>query len=55
MSEDFKKAREALRVGWAEVRTLRPEGTRSNSTEVFLVAVGKKSGPSDSPTDLVGQ
>lgn len=54
MSEDFKKAREALRVGWTEVRTIRPEGTRSNSTEVFLVAVGKKAGPTESPTNSVG-
>jgi 23S rRNA (uridine2552-2'-O)-methyltransferase len=55
MSEDFKKAREALRLGWGEVRTLRPEGTRSNSTEVFLVALGKRAGPAYSPTDSVGE
>ncbi len=45
MSEDFKKARETLRQGWTDFRTIRPDGTRTNSSEVFLVATGKKSGP----------
>jgi len=45
MSEDFTKAREALRKGYGEVRVLRPEGTRSNSVEVFLVGLGKKAPP----------
>jgi len=47
MSESYRDARDALRAGWTEVRTLRPEGTRPNSTEVFLVALGKKVGPTD--------
>jgi 23S rRNA (uridine2552-2'-O)-methyltransferase len=45
MSDDFQRARDALRAAYREVRTLRPEGTRANSVEVFLVALGKKSGP----------
>lgn len=45
MSDDFKRARDALRAAFDDVRTLRPEGTRTNSTEVFLVALGKKEGP----------
>lgn len=46
MSDDYIRARDALRAGWTEVRTIRPEGTRTNSTEVFLVGLGKKEGPS---------
>jgi 23S rRNA (uridine2552-2'-O)-methyltransferase len=42
MSEDFGKAREALRALYDEVRTIRPEGTRSSSVEVFLVGLAKK-------------
>lgn len=42
MSDDFTAAREALRALFAEVRTLRPEGTRSSSVEVFLVGLQRK-------------
>ena len=42
MGEDFTPAREALRALFAEVRVLRPEGTRSSSVEVFLVGLGRK-------------
>jgi 23S rRNA (uridine2552-2'-O)-methyltransferase len=42
MSEDFTKARDALRKHFAEVRTIRPEGTRSVSGEVFLIGLKKK-------------
>jgi 23S rRNA (uridine2552-2'-O)-methyltransferase len=45
MSSYFEEARDALRAGWREVKTIRPEGTRSNPTEVFLIALGKKAGP----------
>jgi 23S rRNA (uridine2552-2'-O)-methyltransferase len=45
MSDDYPRARDALRAAYDEVRTIRPEGTRANSTEVFLVALGKKAGP----------
>jgi 23S rRNA (uridine2552-2'-O)-methyltransferase len=44
MSEDFTAAREALRAQFAEVKVIRPEGTRKESFEVFLVGLGKKAG-----------
>jgi len=40
MSDDFVKARDALKSGFETVRTIRPEGTRSSSTEVFLLGLG---------------
>ncbi|UQA54968.1 SAM-dependent methyltransferase [Polyangium aurulentum] len=40
MSEDFVKARDKLRKLYDEVRNIRPEGTRSQSSEVFLVGLG---------------
>lgn len=42
MSEDFTKARDALRAVYAEVKTLRPETVRKNSFEVFLVGKAKR-------------
>lgn len=48
MSDDFVAARDALRALFAEVRTLRPEGTRSSSGEVFLVGLRRKP-PASSP------
>jgi 23S rRNA (uridine2552-2'-O)-methyltransferase len=42
MSEDFIKAREALRALFAEVRTIKPEGTRASSVEVFLIGQARK-------------
>jgi 23S rRNA (uridine2552-2'-O)-methyltransferase len=42
MSNDFVPAREALRKLCEEVRTLRPEGTRTSSVEVFLVGLRRK-------------
>ena len=42
MSEDFIKAREALRALFAEVRTIKPEGTRASSVEVFLIGLARK-------------
>jgi 23S rRNA (uridine2552-2'-O)-methyltransferase len=42
MGEDFTQARDALRALFAEVRVIRPEGTRSSSFEVFLVGLGRK-------------
>ena len=45
MSDDFPKARDALQDLWGEVRTIRPEGTRSSSGEVFLVGLKKKAPP----------
>lgn len=42
MSNDFVPARDALRKLFGEVRTLRPEGTRTSSVEVFLVGLRRK-------------
>ena len=42
MSEDFVKARDALRALFDEVKTIRPEGTRSSSVEVFLIGLRRK-------------
>ncbi|HSN99984.1 MAG TPA: RlmE family RNA methyltransferase [Candidatus Nanopelagicales bacterium] len=42
MSEDFPKAKAALQQTFAEVRVIRPEGTRSQSSEVFLVGLRRK-------------
>jgi len=42
MSNDYQEARKALRARYAEERTIRPEGTRSESSEVFLVGTGLK-------------
>jgi 23S rRNA (uridine2552-2'-O)-methyltransferase len=44
MSGDYPRARDALKAIFEEVRTIRPEGTRSGSTEVFLVGL-KRKGP----------
>lgn len=45
MSEEFVKARDRLRSLYTEVRNIRPEGTRSQSSEVFLVGLGRKKDP----------
>jgi 23S rRNA (uridine2552-2'-O)-methyltransferase len=42
MSDDFQKARDALRALFEEARTIRPEGTRSGSGEVFLVGLRRQ-------------
>jgi 23S rRNA (uridine2552-2'-O)-methyltransferase len=42
MSDDFPRARAALQELFAEVRAIRPEGTRSASSEVFLVGLRRK-------------
>jgi 23S rRNA (uridine2552-2'-O)-methyltransferase len=42
MSGDFKAAEMAVRKAYDTVRTIRPEGTRQISTEVFVVGMGKK-------------
>ncbi|HEY4122150.1 MAG TPA: RlmE family RNA methyltransferase [Byssovorax sp.] len=39
MGPDFEEARRHLRARFAEVRVIRPEGTRANSIEVFLVGL----------------
>jgi 23S rRNA (uridine2552-2'-O)-methyltransferase len=40
MSEDFQAARKALADRYREVKTIRPSGTRQQSSEVFLVGLG---------------
>ena len=42
MSGDFEAARAALQKIYAKCTTIRPEGTRSRSTEVFLIGLGKR-------------
>jgi 23S rRNA (uridine2552-2'-O)-methyltransferase len=42
MSGDFQAAREAVRQRYERVQVIRPEGTRSESSEVFVVAMGLK-------------
>jgi 23S rRNA (uridine2552-2'-O)-methyltransferase len=42
MSDDFVRARDALRELFEDVRTIRPEGTRANSSEVFLVGLKRR-------------
>jgi 23S rRNA (uridine2552-2'-O)-methyltransferase len=45
MSNDFKALETALRARYAECRTVRPEATRSQSTEVFLVGLRRRAAP----------
>lgn len=42
MSDDFKLAREAVRLAYDEVRVIRPEGTRATSFETFLVGLRRR-------------
>lgn len=42
MSNDFQAAKKALKERYAREQTIRPAGTRSVSSEVFLVGVGKR-------------
>jgi 23S rRNA (uridine2552-2'-O)-methyltransferase len=41
MSADFEAARASLTEAYAKCQVIRPEGTRSRSTEVFLVGLNK--------------
>jgi 23S rRNA (uridine2552-2'-O)-methyltransferase len=43
MSGDYKAAEMEVRKAYDVVRTIRPEGTRQVSSEVFVVGMGKKS------------
>lgn len=45
MSDDFVKARDGLRALFDEVRSIKPEGTRSSSVEIFLVGLRRKPRP----------
>jgi 23S rRNA (uridine2552-2'-O)-methyltransferase len=40
MSEDFPKARSGVAARYAKVRVIRPEGTRTGSSEIFVVGLG---------------
>lgn len=42
MSADFAELKRAIMTRYAECRAVRPEATRSQSTEVFLVGLGRK-------------
>lgn len=42
MSGDYKAAELQVRAAYDTVRTIRPEGTRQVSSEVFVVGMGKK-------------
>ena len=42
MSEDFRLARQALAERYAKVQVIRPEGTRQQSSEIFLVGIERK-------------
>ena len=42
MGEDFSIAKKAVKRIFDEERAIRPEGTRTNSYELFLVGLGKK-------------
>jgi 23S rRNA (uridine2552-2'-O)-methyltransferase len=42
MSDDFVPARDGLRALFDEVKTIKPEGTRSSSVEVFLIGTNRK-------------
>lgn len=42
MSGDFPEAKKQVAQAYQECRVIRPEGTRSVSSEVFLVGLGKK-------------
>lgn len=42
MSGDYKAAEMQVRAAYEAVRTIRPDGTRQSSTEVFVVGMGKR-------------
>lgn len=42
MSNDFEAARAALQQGYDRCQVIRPDGTRSRSSEVFLVGLKKR-------------
>ncbi len=42
MSGDYKAAETEVRKAYSSVRTIRPDGTRQNSSEVFVVGMGRR-------------
>jgi 23S rRNA (uridine2552-2'-O)-methyltransferase len=45
MSGDYKAAENQVRQAFETVKTIRPEGTRQNSSEVFVIGMSKRQGP----------
>jgi 23S rRNA (uridine2552-2'-O)-methyltransferase len=52
MSGEFEGARRALTEAFRQVRVIRPEGTRKQSTELFLVGLGLRDGTLGNPPSL---
>jgi 23S rRNA (uridine2552-2'-O)-methyltransferase len=42
MGRDFEEFRNRVRLGYQDVKIVRPEATRGGSSEVYLVGIGKK-------------
>ena len=56
MSGDFQEARRALGAAYARSQVIRPDATRSQSSEVFLVGLGRRPMRSSrSSTSSLGQ
>jgi 23S rRNA (uridine2552-2'-O)-methyltransferase len=45
MSGDYKAAENQVRKAYETVKTIRPQGTRHSSSEVFVVGMGKRQDP----------
>jgi 23S rRNA (uridine2552-2'-O)-methyltransferase len=42
MGEDFGAAKKEVKRIFTEERAIKPEGTRTNSYELFLIGIGRK-------------
>jgi len=49
MSNDFPAARRAVEARHEETRVVKPEGTRSNSVEVFVIGLRRRPPPPATP------
>lgn len=49
MGPDFQVARSAVAAAYGEVRVMKPEGTRPNSVELFVIGMRKKAAPAPLP------
>lgn len=49
MSADFPAARRAVETRHEETRVVKPEGTRSNSVEVFVIGLRRRPSPGAAP------
>lgn len=45
MSGDYPAARDAVRAAFTKEKTIRPQGTRQNSSEVFVVGLVRRAAP----------